>query len=157
MLSGVISKIRFSHEAANKEVRINTYLNCYAEHPAIHLKVGVENLKSEPLQLDSVTVLGISDNRGCCVAWRSSIRLSSSLLTCRPVSSGVSKRLYEGFLLSETDARLHPSNDGVKYFRRIQRAAGPLVFGFLTTRKSGGLEFRVGCQSNAGPRVANAQ
>ena len=141
---GSYQQIRFSHEAANKGVRINTYLNCYAEHPAIHLKVGVENLKSEPLQLDSVTVLGISDNRGA-------VLLGGVPSDCHlfinmpPVSSGVSKRLYEGFLLSETDA-MHPSNDGVL---RNTKSGRTLVFGFLTTEKWWP-RIQVGCQSNGG-------
>ena len=74
---GDYHQVRFSHEAKDKGVRINTYLNCYSAQPAIHLKVGIENLKSEPLQLDSMTVLGVSSNRGGRATWRNLIRLSS--------------------------------------------------------------------------------
>ena len=141
---GDYHQIRFSHEAKNKGVRINTYLNCYAAHPAIHLKVGVENLTSEPLQLDSVTVLGVSANRGAVLlgGLPSDCHL---FINMPPVSPGVSKRLYEGFLLSETDA-MHPSNDGVL---RNTKSGKTLVFGFLTTKKWWP-RVQVGCQSNGG-------
>ena len=127
---GDYHQIQFSHEATGKGIRINTYLNCYAEHPAVHLKVGVENLKPKPLQLDSMTVLGVSANRGAI----SLGELSSDyhlFINMPPVSPGVSKRLYDGFLLSETDA-VHPSHDGVLHDTKSGKA---LVFGFLTTEK----------------------
>ena len=147
---GSYQQIRFSHEATSKGVRINTYLNCYTEHPAIHLKVGIENLKSEPLQLYSVTVLGVSDNRGAVLlgGLPSDCHL---FINMPPVSSGVSKRLYDGFLLSETDA-MHPSNDGVL---RNTKTGKTLVFGFLTTEKWWP-RIQIGCQGNNG-RGAQAQ
>ena len=147
---GNYHQIRFLHEAKSKGVRINTYLNCYAAHPAIHLKVGVENLTSEPLQLDSVTVLGVSANRGAVLlgGLPSDCHL---FINMPPVSPGVSKRLYEGFLLNETDA-MHPSNDGVL---RDTKSGKTLVFGFLTTEKWWP-RVQVGCQSNGG-RGSQAQ
>lgn len=141
---GSYHQIRFSHEATGKGIRINTYLNCYAAHPAIHLKVGIENLKSEPLQLDSVTVLGVSANRG-------GVFLGGLPSDCHlfinapPVSPGVSRKLYEGFLLNETDA-LHPSNDGILCDTKSGKA---LVFGFLTTEKWWP-RIQVGCHKNEG-------
>ena len=48
-----------------------------------------------------------------------------------PVSPGVSRRLYDGFLLSETDAR-HPCHDGMLHDTKSGKT---LVFGFLTTEK----------------------
>ena len=141
---GSYHQIRFSHEATGKGVRINTYLKCYAAHPAIHLKVGVENLKSEPLRLDSVTVLGVSANRGAVLlgGLPSDYHL---FINMPPVSPGVSRRIYEGFLLSETDA-MHPSNDGVLCDTKGGKA---LVFGFLTTEKWWP-RIQVGCQKNNG-------
>ena len=141
---GSYHQIRFSHEATGKGVRINTYLKCYAAHPAIHLKVGVENLKSEPLRLKSVTVLGVSANRGAVLlgGHPSDYHL---FINMPPVSPGVSKRLYEGFLLSETDA-MHPSNDGVICDTKGGKA---LVFGFLTTEKWWP-RIQVGCEKNNG-------
>ena len=141
---GSYHQIRFSHEATGKGVRINTYLKCYAAHPAIHLKVGVENLKSEPLRLDSVTVLGVSANRGAVLlgGLPSDYHL---FINMPPVSPGVSKRLYEGFLLNETDA-MHPSNDGVLCDTKGGKA---LVFGFLTTEKWWP-RIQVGCHKNGG-------
>ena len=142
---GDYHQIRFSHEATGKGVRINTYVNCYSAQPAIHLKVGVENLKSEPLKLDSVTVLGVSTNRGA-------VLLGGPASDCHlfintpPISPGVSKRLYDGFLLSETDT-MHPSHDGVLHNIVSGKA---LVFGFLTTEKWWP-RIQVGCQAN-GPR-----
>ena len=141
---GSYHQIRFSHEAKGKGVRINTYLNCYATHPAIHLKVGIENLKSEPLQLDNVTVLGVSANRG-------GVFLGGLPSDCHlfinmpPVSPGISRKLYEGFLLSETDA-MHPSNDGVICDTKGGKA---IVFGFLTTEKWWP-RIQVGCHKNGG-------
>ena len=77
---GDCHQIRFLYEAKDKGIRINTYLNCYTDQPAIHLKVGVENLKTEPLQLDSVTVLGVSANRGLsCSAEQQPIVISLSI------------------------------------------------------------------------------
>ncbi len=139
-------QVRFSHEATGKGIRINTYLNCYSAHPAIHLKVGVENLKPERLQLDSVTVLGVSANRGAVLlgATPSECHL---FINMPPVSPGVSKRLYDGFLLSETDA-MHPSHDGVLHDTQTGKA---LVFGFLTTEKWWP-RIQVGCQGNGGQR-----
>ena len=139
---GDYHQVRFSHEATDKGIRINTYLNCYSGQPAIHLKVGIENLKSEPLQLDSVTVLGVSSNRGA-------ISLGGKPSDCHlfinmpPVSPGVSKKLYDGFLLSETDT-MHPSHDGVLHDTESGKA---LVFGFLTTEKWWP-RIQVGCQAN---------
>ena len=141
---GNYNQICFSHEATGKGVRINTYLNCYAEHGAIHLKVGIENLKSVPLRLDSVTVLGVSANRGAVLlgGLQSDCHL---FINTPPVSGGISKRLYEGFLLSDTDA-MHPSNDGVLHDTKSGKA---LVFGFLTTEKWWP-RIQVGCQNNGG-------
>ena len=143
---GDYHQVRFSYEATGKGIRINTYLNCYSAQPAIHLKVGVENLKSEPLRLDSVTVLGVSANRGAVLlgATPSECHL---FINMPPVSPGVSKRLYDGFLLSETDA-MHPSHDGVLHDTNTGKA---LVFGFLTTEKWWP-RIQVGCQGNGGQR-----
>ena len=143
---GDYHQIRFSYEATDKGIRINTYLNCYNAHPAIHLKVGVENLKPEPLQLDSITVLGVSENRGAVLlgATPSECYL---FINMPPISPGVSKKLYDGFLLSETDT-MHPSHDGVLHDTRSGKA---LVFGFLTTEKWWP-RIQVGCQGNSGQR-----
>ncbi len=139
---GDCHQIRFLYEAKDKGIRINTYLNCYSDQPAIHLKVGVENLKTEPLQLDSVTVLGVAANRGA-------VLLGGTPTDCHlfinmpPVSPGVSKKLYDGFLLSETDT-MHPSHDGVLHDTESGKA---LVFGFLTAEKWWP-RIQVGCQGN---------
>lgn len=139
---GDYHQVRFSHEAKGKGVRINTYLNCYTAQPAIHLKVGIENLKSEPLQLDSMTVLGVSANRGAVLLGGTSSDCHLFINT-PPISPGVSKRLYDGFLLSETDT-MHPSHDGVLHDTESGKA---LVFGFLTTEKWWP-RIQVGCQAN---------
>ena len=139
---GDYHQIHFSHEATNKGIRINTYLNCYNGQPAIHLKVGIENLKPEPLQLDSLTVLGVSKNRGA-VLFGGAPSDCHLFINMPPVSPGVSKRLYDGFLLSETDA-MHPSYDGVLHDTESDKA---LVFGFLTTEKWWP-RIQVGCQGN---------
>ena len=141
---GSYHQIRFSHEATGKGIRINTYLNCYAAHPAVHIKVGVENLKPEPLRLDSMTVLGVSANRGAVLLGE----LASDcylFINMPPVSPSVSKRLYDGFLLSETDA-MYPNHDGVL---RDAKSGKALVFGFLTTEKWWP-RIQVGCQNNRG-------
>lgn len=140
---GACRQIRFSCEATNKGIRINTYLNCYGDQPAIHLKVGVENLKTEPLQLDSVTVLGVSTNRGA-VSLGGTPKDCHLFINMPPVSPGVSKKLYDGFLLSETDT-MHPSHDGVLHNTESGKA---LVFGFLTTEKWWP-RIQVGCQGSS--------
>lgn len=139
---GDYRQVRFSHEAKDKGIRINTYLNCYSTQPAIHLKVGVENLKSEPLQLDSVTVLGVSANRGAVLLGGTPSDWHLFINT-PPISPGVSKRLYDGFLLSETDT-MHPSHDGVLHDTESGKS---LVFGFLTTERWWP-RIQVGCQAN---------
>ena len=142
---GTYHQVCFSHEATGKGVRINTYLNCYATQPAVLLKVGVENLKQgHPLQIGSLTVLGVSTNRGAVLADRdpSDCRL---FINMPPLSPGVSRRLYDGFLLSETDAR-HPCHDGMLHDTENSKA---LVFGFLTAEKWWP-RIQVGCQSNSG-------
>ena len=128
---GTYYQIRFSHEATGKGIRINTYLNCYATQPAILLKVGVENLNPErSVQLENLTVLGVSTNRGAVLVGKTPSDCHL-FINMPPVSSGVSRRLYDGFLLSETDAR-HPCHDGVLHDTKSGKT---LVFGFLTTEK----------------------
>ncbi len=142
---GTYHQIRFSHEAKGKGVRINTYLNCYDAQPAILLKVGVENLKQgQPLQLDTLTVLGVSKNRGAVLVGGAPSDCHL-FINMPPLSPGVSRRLYDGFLLSETDAR-HPCHDGML---RDTENDKTLVFGFLTTEKWWP-RIQVGCQSNSG-------
>ena len=142
---GTYHQIRFSHEATGKGVRINTYLNCYDAQPAILLKVGVENLrKGRPLQLDSLTVLGVSKNRGAVLVGGTPSDCHL-FINMPPLSPGVSRRLYDGFLLSEADAR-HPCNDGMLYDTENGKT---LVFGFLTTEKWWP-RIQVGCQDDSG-------
>ncbi|RKU38331.1 hypothetical protein C6495_00370, partial [Candidatus Poribacteria bacterium] len=57
-------EVQFSHEAPEKGIRLNTYLHCFPDEPHIVLRVGIENLRRAPVALDSVTLLGISTNRG---------------------------------------------------------------------------------------------
>lgn len=128
---GVYHQICFSYESTEKGVRINTYLNCYATQPAILLKVSIENLKQgHPLQLNKLTVVGVSTNRGAVLvgADPSNCHL---FITMPPFLSGVSRRLYDGFLLSEMDAK-YPCPDGMLHNTENGKT---LVFGFLTTRK----------------------
>ncbi len=141
---GTYHQVCFSHEAIERGVRINTYLNCYAAQPAILLKVGIENLKPErPLQLNSLTVLGVSADRGA-VLVDSSPSDCHLFINMPPLSASVSRRLYDGFLLSETDTR-HPCHDGMLY---DTRNAKTLVFGFLTTEKWWP-RIQIGYQSNS--------
>ncbi len=147
---GTYHQVRFSHEATGRGIRIHTYLKCYAEHPSIHINVGVENLKSEPLRLENITVLGVSANRGAVLLGGAPADYHL-FINMPPISPGVSKQLYEGFILSETDA-MHPSHDGVL---RNTKAGKALVFGFLTTEKWWP-RIQVGCQKNSG-RGSQAQ
>ncbi len=140
---GDYHQVRFSFEETDKGIRINTYLNCYNAHPAIHLKVGIENLKPEPLQLDSVTVLGVSENRGAVLLGKTPTDCHL-FINMPPVSPGVRKKLYDGFLLSETDT-MHPSYDGILHDTESGKA---LVFGFLTNEKWWP-RIQVGCQGNS--------
>ena len=135
-------QIRFSYETKDKGIRINTYLNCYSGQSAIHLKVGVENLKTEPLQLDSVTVLGVSENRGAVLLGKTPTDCHL-FINMPPVSPGVSKKIYDGFLLSETDT-MHPSHDGILHDTESGKT---IVFGFLTTEKWWP-RIQVGCQGS---------
>ncbi len=128
---GTYHQICFSYEAEEKGVRINTYLNCYATQPAILLKVGIENLKQgRPLQLADLTVLGVSTNRGAVLVGGTPSNCHL-FINMPPFSPGVSRRLYDGFLLSETDAR-HPCYDGMLHDTENSKT---LVFGFLTAEK----------------------
>lgn len=127
---GTYHQIRFSYEAKDKKIRLNTYLNFYAEHPYILLKVGVENLQREPLELNSLTLLGVSTKRGA-------VNLGGTpsnyhlFVNTPPTSPGVSRRLYDGFLLNANDTP-YPCHDGALQDTESQRA---LVFGFLTSEK----------------------
>ena len=142
---GTYYQICFSHEATGKNIRINTYLNCYATQPAILLKVGVENLNQErPVQLENLTVLGVSTNRGAVLVGKTPSDCHL-FINMPPVSPGVSRKLYDGFLLSETDAR-HPCHDGMLHDTKSDKA---FVFGFLTTEKWWP-RIQVGCQGNSG-------
>ncbi len=128
---GTYYQICFSHEAKGKDIRINTYLNCYPTQPAILLKVGVENLNQErPVQLENLTVLGVSTNRGAVLIGKAPADCHL-FINMPPISPGVSRRLYDGFLLSETDTR-HPCHDGVLHDTKSGKT---FVFGFLTTEK----------------------
>ena len=128
---GTYHQICFSYEATEKGVRINTYLNCYATQPAILLKVGIENLKQgHSLQLDNLTVLGVSRNRGAVLVGGAPSNCHL-FINMPPLSPGVSRRLYDGFLLSEADAR-HPCPDGMLHDTENNKT---LVFGFLTAEK----------------------
>ena len=142
---GTYYQICFSHEAKGKAIRINTYLNCYATQPAILLKVGVENLNQErPVQLENLTVLGVSTNRGAVLVGKTPSDCHL-FINMPPVSPGVSRRLYDGFLLSETDAR-HPCHDGMLHDAKSGKT---FVFGFLTTEKWWP-RIQIGCQSDSG-------
>lgn len=142
---GSYHQIRFSYEATGKWIRINTDLNCYTEHSAIHVKVSIENLKPKPIRLNSVTVLGVSANRSGGVFLGGLPSDCHLFINTPPVSPSISRKLYEGFLLSETDA-MHPSNDGVLCNTKGEKA---LVFGFLTAEKWWP-RIQVGCQKNNG-------
>ncbi len=142
---GTYHQICFSHEATGKGIRINTYLNCYATQPAILLRVGVENLRQgRSLQLGSLTVLSVSTNRGA-VLVDGAPSDCHLFINMPPVSPGVSRKLYDGFLLSEADAR-HPCHDGMLHDTENDRA---LVFGFLTAEKWWP-RIQVGCQGDSG-------
>lgn len=126
-----IQKIRFSHEAAEKGIRLNTYLHCFPDAPYIVLKVGIENLEPVPIKLDSVTLLGISSNRGA-------VQLGGKpsgyhLFTNTPPTfpGGGLRKLYDGFRLSKSETS-QPCQGGILHDTDSQRA---LVFGFLTTEK----------------------
>lgn len=127
---GTYHQIRFSHEATDKHIRLNTYLNFYTEHPYILLKVGVENLKRAPLELDSLTLLAVSTKRGA-------VNLGGTpsdyhlFVNMPPTAPGVSRRLYDGFLLNGNDTT-YPCHDGALHDTDSQRT---LVFGFLTAEK----------------------
>jgi len=127
---GTYHQIRFSHEATDKHIRLNTYLNCYAEQPYILLKVGVENLQQEPLELNTLTLLGVSTNNGA-------VNLGGTpsdyhhFVNMPPTAPGVSRRLYDGFLLNENNTT-SPCHDGALHDTDSQRG---LVFGFLTSEK----------------------
>ncbi len=149
---GTYYQICFSHEAKGKGIRINTYINCYATQPAILLKVGVENLNRErPIQLENLTVLGVSTNRGAVLVGKTPADCHL-FINMPPVSPGVSRRLYDGFLLSETDAR-HPCHDGML---QDTKSGKTFVFGFLTTEKWWP-RIQVGCQGNSGSNAKSSR
>ncbi len=123
-------QIRFSYEATEKGIRLNTYLNCFPDAPYIVLRVGVENLEPVPIELDSVTLLGISTNRGA-VQLGGKPSAYHLFTNTPPTFPGGCRKLYDGFRLSETEAS-HPCQSGILHDTDSQRA---LVFGFLTTEK----------------------
>ena len=123
-------EVQFSHEAPEKGIRLNTYLHCFPDEPHIVLKVGIENLRRAPVALDSVTLLGISTNRGAVHLGGELSEYHLFINTPAFLGGGI-QRLYPGFQLSESDAS-RPCQSGILHDTDSRRA---LVFGFLTTEK----------------------
>ncbi len=125
-----VQQVRFSHEAKGKGIRLNIYVSCSLSEPHIELKVGVENLKEASIELDSLTLLGLSAKNG-------GLQLGGPpsnyyiFLNMLPTVPGGFQKLYDGFQLSEEDA-IDLCHNGVLHDTESKRA---FVFGFLTTEQ----------------------
>ena len=124
-------EVLFSHEPAEKGIRLNTYLYCFPDESHIVLKVGIENLGRAPVALDSVTLLGISTNRGAVQLGGQPSGYHLFLNTPPTFAGGGIQRLYDGFQRNENHAN-PPCQCGILHDTDSRRA---LVFGFLTTEK----------------------
>ena len=124
-------EVQFSHEVPEKGIRLTTYLHCFPDEPHIVLKVGIENRRRAPVALDSVTLLGISTNRGAVQLGGHPSGYHLFINTPPTFPGGGIQRLYDGFQLNESEAS-RPSHCGMLHDTDSQRA---LVFGFLTTEK----------------------
>lgn len=113
-------------------IRIHTYLTCYAEHPYVLLKVGVENLNASPICLTNITLVDISAQHGVIQlgGHPSKYHLFLKMPPISP-SSGTHRKIYDGFQLNQ-DNTLHPCQDGILYDTESKKS---LVFGFVTFNK----------------------
>ena len=113
-------------------IRIHTYITCYADHPYILLKVGVENLNSTPICLTNITLIDISAQHGA-VQLGGHPSQYHLFLKMPPISPSVSTyhKIYDGFRLNR-DNTLQPCQDGILHDADSKKS---LVFGFITTNK----------------------
>ncbi len=113
-------------------IRIHTYLTCYADHPYILLKVGVENKGRTPICLSNITLIDISSQHG-------SLQLGSHptqynlLLKMPPISPNTSVRhkIYDGFSL-DGEKTIQPCQDGILHDADSNKS---FMFGFITSDK----------------------
>ncbi len=113
-------------------VRIHTYLTCYADHPYILLKVGVENLNSTPICLSNITLIDISAQHGAVQlgGHPSQYHLFLKMPPISP-SADTHRKIYDGFRLNQ-DNTLQPCQDGILYDTDSQKS---FLFGFITANK----------------------
>ena len=113
-------------------IRIHTYLTCYADHPYILLRAGVENLNPTPICLKNITLIDISAQHG-------GIQLGGHpsqyhlLLKTPPIAltQGTHRKIYDGFNLKQ-DNTSQPCQDGILH---DTDSKGSFVFGFITTNR----------------------
>ena len=113
-------------------IRIHTYLTCYADHPYILLKVGVENLNPSPISLANITLIDISAQHGAVQlgSHPSQYHLFLKMPAISP-SAETQRKIYDGFHLNQ-DNTLPPCQDGILYDTDSKKS---LVFGFITSNK----------------------
>lgn len=113
-------------------IRIHTYLTCYADHPYILLKVGVENLRHTPICLTNITLIDISSQQGTLQLGGHPTQYNL-LLKMPPISpdASVHHKIYDGFKL-DGEKTLQPCQEGVLHDTVSKRS---IIFGFITTNK----------------------
>lgn len=120
-------------EAINtSDIRVHTYLTCYANHPYVLLKVEVENRNKAPICLANITLIDISAQHGA-------IQLDSHpsqyhlFLRIPPISPNSTARhkIYDGFHFNR-DNTVQPCQDGILHDTVSKKS---LLFGFITTNK----------------------
>ena len=113
-------------------IRIHTYLTCYADHPYILLKVGVENSALTPIGLTNITLIDISAQHGA-IQLGGHPTQYNLFLKIPPISpnAGARHKIYDGFSLNG-DKTLLPCQDGILHDTDSKKS---FVFGFITTNK----------------------
>ena len=114
------------------DIRVHTYLTCYANQPYVLIRVEVENLNQTPISLANITLVDISPKQGA-------IQLDSNpsqyhlFLRIPPISPSSTARhkIYDGFHFNR-DNTVQPCQDGI-LFDTVSKKS--LIFGFVTTDK----------------------
>ena len=114
------------------DIRVHTYLTCYANHPYVLLKVEVENRNKTAICLANITLIDISTQHGA-------IQLDSHpsqyhlFLRLPPIAPNATARhkIYDGFHFNR-DNTGQPCQDGILHDTVSKKS---LLFGFITTNK----------------------
>ncbi len=121
-----------AEKSNTSNIRVHTYLTCYAEHPYVLLKVEVENLSETPICLSNITLIDITTQPGVLQldSHPSQYHLFLKIPPIAP-SANAHHKIYDGFHFNR-DNTVHPCQDGLLHDTVSKKA---FLFGFITTHK----------------------